>query len=100
MSIEIDKNGSKAVIYLLSQLTSLERSEFEGIIADAISSGAKEVDINMAELTYMDSVGLGMLVTLRDEAEKNDAVVELVGPQGNVKMLLEMARFDILFKIR
>ncbi|MBT4890062.1 MAG: STAS domain-containing protein [Rhodospirillales bacterium] len=100
MDKSVEKNGNNAVIKIAGQLISSDRSEFEETISDVFASGVKNLDFNMTEMTYMDSVGLGMLVTLRDEAEKNDAVVVLVEPQGNVKMLLEMARFDILFEIR
>jgi len=100
MDHSISEEGSKAVINLAGQLVSSDRDEFERVVSDVLQSGAENVDVHMSELTYMDSVGLGMLVGMRDEAEKHDVTVNLVEPQGNVKTLLDMARFDILFNIR
>ncbi len=100
MDHKIEENEGKTVVKLTGQLIASDREEFDGLINQVFTSGVKTVDLQMTDLTYMDSVGLGMLVTLRDEAEKHDANVDLVDPQGNVKALLEMARFDILFNIR
>jgi len=99
MDKQVEKSGDKTVISLSGQLIETDRLEFSGMISNVFASGAKDIELNMAGLSYMDSIGLGLLVTLRDEAEKNDAVVRITGPQGKVKELLEMARFDILFEI-
>jgi len=53
----------------------------------------------MKNLAYMDSVGLGMMITLRDEAEKKGITASISNPSGDVKDLLEMACFDRLFSI-
>lgn len=40
-----------------------------------------------------------MLLLARDEGEKTNAAVVIRGAQGQVKRMLEVARFDTLFKL-
>jgi anti-anti-sigma factor len=100
MDKNIVKNGETVVISIAGQLISSDRIEFDSVLADVFTTDVKAVEVELSKLAYIDSVGLGMLISLRDEAEKNGATVELVGPQRNVQTLLNMVRFDILFTIR
>ena len=54
------------------------------------------VDLENAE--YMDSSALGMLLQLRDHAQKKDEV-RLVNGNPGIQEILRIANFDKLFKV-
>ena len=71
--------------------------------ATAAISSASEIQcvaVNLFDVSYLDSSALGMLLAMRDEAQKAGITVfELIGARGSVKQVLDIARFDKFFKI-
>ena len=99
MQHSIKKDGDIVTLVLMGQLTSKDRNAFVEMLPTLLSGGCNAVALDLSELAYMDSVGLGMLITLRDEADKKGATASIKNPTGDVKALLEMACFDRLFTI-
>jgi anti-anti-sigma factor len=55
--------------------------------------------IDLAKVEFIDSAGLGMLLIARDEASKASRQLTLRGPQGQVKRMFAVTRFETLFAI-
>nr|WP_281396715.1 STAS domain-containing protein [Roseospira visakhapatnamensis] len=85
---------------LSDQLVDADRAAFERVVMQVVGSGARMIEVDFKDLTYMDSAGLGLLLTLREQAEKARAKVILANPKGSVREILELARFDTLFSIQ
>lgn len=87
------------VLMLRDQLTYSDRDAFEGVIDGLLARAGTNVTVDLGALDYMDSAGLGMLLTLRDHAQRRAAEVVLRRPKGDVAQLLSLACFDSLFTI-
>lgn len=72
------------------------RAAYEPLIADPT---VKVVTVDFASVDYLDSSALGMLLMLRDKMGGVNKDVTLVGVQGNVKQVLDIANFGKLFRI-
>lgn len=70
------------------------RDAYEGQQAEV---GAYRVD--MSEATYLDSSALGMLLLLRDYAGGDQARVEIVNCNADVRKILSISNFEQLFTI-
>lgn len=81
------------------QLLFEHRDVFEAAIDKLMARRAKRLTVDLAGLTYMDSAGLGMLLTLRDRADQAGATVTLCHPVKEVAELMDLACFDTLFSI-
>ncbi len=99
MKYELSEESGKSILSLREQLTFSDRSGFDGLIPQILRNRAKSVVVDLKGLEYMDSAGLGMLLTLRDKADKAGASVTLRQPKGDVKELLKLSCFDTLFAI-
>lgn len=55
------------------------------------------VRINLTAVTFMDSTALSLLVLLRRRLE--DTQITLIGPNSNIRKLLELTRFEDQFAI-
>ena len=74
--------------------------EFRTAMNDVIATtSATRVELDLGNVTYLDSSGLGVLLTSRDLARKRDKELVLVGCRGGVRDVLAVARFDRLFTI-
>lgn len=58
------------------------------------------VTIDLSELQFIDSAGLGMLLIMRDEASRAQLSLVLKNPQGQVKRIFSISRFETLFSIK
>lgn len=98
MKHEIRTEAASTVLHMREQLSFADRSAFDGLIPSLLSPG-KAVTVDLSGLDYMDSSGLGMLLTLRDAAQKKGGNVSLRSPRGDVRELLTLSCFETLFKI-
>ncbi|MGE5547189.1 MAG: STAS domain-containing protein [Solirubrobacterales bacterium] len=99
MRYEISDESGGPTLVLRDQLTFGDRSAFEGVIAKLLARRAQRARVDLSALEYMDSAGLGMLLTLRDQAERAGMEVALKNPKAEVRELLVLACFDTLFAI-
>ena len=58
-----------------------------------------EFIIDFAQTEHIDSSALGMLLLLREELGNDKANVKLINCREKIKLHLEMASFDLLFKV-
>lgn len=61
--------------------------------------GLDRYRVNLAQAEYLDSSALGMLLLLREHAEKHRAEVIIERPSPEVRRILEIAHFNELFSI-
>lgn len=99
MKYEICDQADGPVLVLRDQLTFDDRDSFDGVIDKLLARRARRGTVDLAQLEYMDSAGLGMLLTLRDRAERAAMEVRLINPKAEVRELLVLACFDSLFTI-
>tara|TARA_E500000318_G_C3501545_1_gene188548 strand:+ start:582 stop:887 length:306 start_codon:yes stop_codon:yes gene_type:complete len=91
-------NGT-ATVELSGRFTFGDHSSFRKLIEEMRTHQAETHVLDVAAIEFIDSAGLGMLLLARDEGEKSNTAVILKGAQGQVKRMLEVARFDTLFKL-
>lgn len=68
----------------------------ESFVAEAV---APQVRIDMGQLDYIDSSGLGMLLMMRDLAKRHDKTMTLTNVKGYVRQVIDNAQFSRLFDI-
>lgn len=71
-------------------------SQAEGALAQ---TDRKQLWIDMADVEYIDSSALGMLLMLRDRARKEGKSVALVNVRGYTRDVIDSAQFNRLFDI-
>lgn len=99
MKYEITDDEAGPTLFLKDQLTFADRDAFDSVIDKLLARKKRKVAVDLGALDYMDSAGLGMLLTLRDRAERANADVSIRNPRAEVKELLVLACFDSLFAI-
>lgn len=57
------------------------------------------VIVDLKDTTYLDSSALGMLLMLRDHAGGDDAYVQVINTNPDVRKILAISNFDKLFDI-
>jgi len=73
--------------------------EFGDAYKDKLDSTSKCV-IDLAEVEYLDSSALGMLLMLRERSGGNSAAIDIVNCSTAVQKILKTVNFDRLFNIQ
>lgn len=94
MSITVQKSGDKSVNIIVSQQFdySLHQS-FREAYRDVSTSGVT-FKVDLSKATYMDSSALGMILLLKEHAEKLGGRVIIAKPNESVLKILTIANFD------
>ncbi|MBT1247828.1 MULTISPECIES: STAS domain-containing protein [unclassified Thermosipho (in: thermotogales)] len=64
-----------------------------------ISSDKEKIIIDLSEVNYIDSAGLGSLVAILKDARMNNKLLYLMSPKQSVMRVFEMTRLDKVFNI-
>jgi anti-sigma B factor antagonist len=87
-----------AVIDLSGRLDFLEVSLREEV-QKMLEQGSREFVINVADVPYVDSFGLGQLITVWTSIQRAGGKMTLLWPTSQVLKLLELTRLDTVFTI-
>ncbi|MBX2967616.1 MAG: STAS domain-containing protein [Cyclobacteriaceae bacterium] len=74
-------------------------SNILGTATDAIQNGAKKCIINIADLRYINSSGIGVLITILTKFRNKGGEVYLLNPSESVKKLLIITKLNAIFQI-
>lgn len=84
-----------------------ELKELGTASADEIRDGArkmltldqKNIDIDLSQTVFVDSCGLGALISLHKTACSRNGMVRLLNPTPSVQQILELTRMHRIFEI-
>ncbi len=100
MRLEAHISHDRYEVELKDKLTSTDLPSFRGMLSDIKRSSCKVVVLDLSDLDWIDSAGLGMLIVAKEHAEKENLELVLRSPRGHVKSLLELGRFEKIFNIQ
>jgi HptB-dependent secretion and biofilm anti anti-sigma factor len=87
------------IALLSGQFIFSDHAKFKAVLAAADNPKIHIITIDCSGLEFIDSAGLGMLLLLRDVCAKNKKQLKLRKPQGQVKKVFDISRFEHLFAI-
>lgn len=99
MSFSLERTDDVAVVTVDGQLVVTNRQEFKQAILDAVEQGARLVVVDFTTSGYIDSSGLGALVSLSRRLRESGGDLRLVGLNEDLRTLFELTRLDALFPL-
>ncbi len=100
MKLTKTERNNVVVVAVEGELAFATAMDFRAAIVETItSSPAMGIEVDLGQTSYLDSSGLGVLLTAREMARKVQKEVVLTHCRGEVRNILQVARFDRLFSI-
>jgi len=91
-------SGNVAIVDLSGKITLGDGSGMvRSVIKELVSGGHKDILVNLAGVTYLDSAGLGELVGSYATVSNLGGRIKLLHPQGKVKDLLAVTKLYTVF---
>ena len=98
LTLTTERNGDTLVVRCNGRLVAGVSNRFY-LDVDQLIPGSKRIVLDMADLTHMDSVGLGTLVRLYVSAKAAGCVIELQNIGKSVRQLLGVTHLISVFAI-
>ncbi len=99
MGFAIERDGDLLAVSVDGQLVVGNRQEFKQLVLDEVEEGARRVLIDFSNTGYIDSSGLGALVSLGKRIRERGGELRLAGLNEDLRTLFELTRLDTLFKL-
>ena len=97
-SMRKDRRGV-VVVGVDGQLIVGNRQELKQKVLDALEAGNRKFLIDFTKTGYIDSSGLGVLVSLSKKIRDEGGDLRLAGLNDDLKTLFELTKLDTLFAI-
>ena len=99
MSFTLRKNGDVVVVDVEGQLIVGNRQELKQKVLDELEKGERKFLIDFAQTGYIDSSGLGVLVSLSKKIREHGGELRLADLNDDLQTLFELTKLDTLFQI-
>ena len=91
--------GDLAVLRIAGDVTSASDAELTDAFGAALDAGARAVVLDFAAMEYMNSGGIGLLVTLLVRAQRSGARLMAIGLSDHYRQILSLTRLDEAIEI-
>jgi len=99
MSFTVVKETDAVVVDVDGQLVVTNRQEFKQVVLDEVEQGARSIVVDFSRSAYIDSSGLGALVSLGKRIREAGGDLRLAGLNEDLRTLFELTRLDALFPL-
>ncbi len=99
MSFAMTREGEILVVDVGGQLIVGNRQELKQRVLDELERGERRFLIDFAQTGYIDSSGLGVLVSLSKKIREQGGELRLANLNEDLKTLFELTKLDTLVQI-
>ncbi|HUV06027.1 MAG TPA: STAS domain-containing protein [Armatimonadota bacterium] len=93
----VKKVSGIPVVKVAGEIDVYTAPEFKSAINEAISSGAADQVIDLADVSYMDSSGFGILLGAAKRVRPKGGSISLVGCSETIQRMLRITGLDTIF---
>ncbi len=99
MSLHLSRHADVVIVEIEGQLIVSNRQELKQRVLDEAENGARKVLVDFARTGYIDSAGLGVLVSLAKRLRELGGDIRLANLNDDLQTLFELTKLDTLFQI-
>jgi len=99
MSLHVSHHGNVVIVEIEGQLIVSNRQELKQRVLDEAEAGARKFLVDFAKTGYIDSAGLGVLVSLAKRLRELGGDLRLANLNDDLQTLFELTKLDTLFQI-
>lgn len=99
MGFDVQQKGDVTIIDVEGQLIVGNRQELKQKVLEELEDGRRKFLIDFANTGYIDSSGLGVLVSLSKKIREQGGELRLASLNEDLRTLFELTKLDTLFHI-
>lgn len=98
-SVTASAEGDERTLQVSGELDIASAAELRGAGEAAFSGDCSTLRLDLADVTFMDSTGLGVLIGLRNAAQSSEKTLVIANPSPTVSRLLDLSGLLTVFRI-
>lgn len=99
MTFTVTQAGDVSIVEVEGQLIVSNRQELKQKVLDQLEKGQRKVLVDFGRTSYIDSSGLGVLVSLAKKMRELGGDLRLANLNDDLQTLFELTKLDTLFQI-
>ncbi|MFQ5889071.1 MAG: STAS domain-containing protein [Gemmatimonadota bacterium] len=99
MEFSIASQGDVTIVEVSGELIVGNRQQLKATVLSHLEAGGRKFLIDFSESSYIDSSGLGVLVSLSKKIREKGGELRLAGLNEDLRTLFELTKLDTLFLI-
>lgn len=99
MSIHREIHGNVDVVELPARLSMTDAGNVRENLRELIEQGRDHLVLDLAQISFMDSSGLSVLLSARKSVAQINGRVVLLNPSAEARLLIELTRLNEVFEI-
>lgn len=99
MAFKVNREEDVVVVDVDGQLIVGNRQELKQRILDEVENGGRKFLVDFSRTGYIDSSGLGVLVSLSKKIRERGGELRLSSLNEDLRTLFELTKLDTLFRI-
>lgn len=99
MDIQVEQKGAVAILRCAGSLDAETVAKFKRTAQGLFEQGVGRFVLDAQELTFIDSMGLGALISLMRRVRQQDGEVKVAGLSRDVHSIFEITRLHRVFDI-
>jgi anti-sigma B factor antagonist len=99
MSISVKRDHDMVVVSIGGQLVTANRHELKEAVLRELEAGGKRFRVDFSDTGYVDSSGLGVLVSVSKRIREGGGTLQLASLNEDLVTLFALTKLDTLFEI-
>ncbi len=99
MELKLRKAGAIYVIDVIGEMDLYNAFRLKDLVKKMIDGGVKTYILNLEQVPYMDSSGIGSLLYVHSELKKRGLPLRITGVKGSVRKVIELTKLMEYFPI-
>lgn len=97
--MKVQNSGETICISGVKELAAVNANAFRDQVRVSLGETNRFIEIDLSETMFLDSCGLGALISLHKTTCSRNGLVRLVNPTPPVQQILELTRMHRIFEI-
>lgn len=99
MKYRLREDGNVTIIDLSGKLMGgCDADVFRDLVHELIEDGRKQVVVNLAEVSWINSTGVGILITGYTTLRKNRGDLKLLNVSNKIESILYVTKLNLIFE--
>jgi len=97
--MKLQNIGNTLRVSQINELTASNSASIRDSIREGLLAGHQILDMDLSETTFIDSSGLGILISLQKTLRARNGAIRIVHPTPTVVQVLELTRMHRIFDL-
>ncbi|MBL8020669.1 MAG: STAS domain-containing protein [Leptospirales bacterium] len=99
MEMLAEERENAVIVRLAGEIDLYNAPDLRQLLSEQIRKGNTRIVLDMNRISYVDSSGLGVLISATTEATKRGGGLKLVSLSQNVRAVIDLVRLNAMFPV-